>query len=64
MFIALVPLFVAIVGLLMYALSANTKVAEIGKIMFFCGLLALMFASARESIRIGGTSPTTATRLV
>ncbi len=64
MFIALVPLFVAIVGLLMFALSANIKVAEIGKIMFACGLLALMFASARESIRIGSLSATTVSRLV
>lgn len=53
MFIALVPLFVAIVGLLMWCLAANSKVSEIGKIMFFCGLLALMFSSARETIRIG-----------
>ncbi len=53
MMIALVPLFVAIVGLLMWLLAANAKVAEIGKIMFFCGLMALMFSTAHESVRIG-----------
>ncbi len=33
---------IAIVGLLMYALSANGKVQEIGRIMFFSGLLAFL----------------------
>jgi hypothetical protein len=64
MMIALVPLFVAIVGLLMWLLAANGKVAEIGKIMFFCGLTALMFSTARESIRIGWSGGTTSLRLV
>jgi hypothetical protein len=35
-------LLVALVGLLMYALSANPKLAEIGRLMFACGLLAFM----------------------
>lgn len=48
MVIFLAPL-VALVGLLAYALSANGKVSELGRIAFFCGLLAslLLFASAR-----------------
>jgi hypothetical protein len=41
MIIAL-PLIVAIIGLLMYALSANAKVQEIGRIMFWTGLLSFM----------------------
>ena len=39
----LLDLIVLIVGLLMYAL-AQGKVAEIGKVMLFCGLLAFLFA--------------------
>jgi hypothetical protein len=64
MFIAVIPLLVAIIGLLMYILATNTKVAEIGRLMFACGLLALMFASARESIRIGARDQVALLRLV
>lgn len=39
--IYLVLLF-ALVGVLMYALSTNGKVQEIGRICFFCGLLAFL----------------------
>jgi Na+/phosphate symporter len=35
-------LLVAVVGLLMYALSANPKLQEVGRIMFFCGTLAFL----------------------
>lgn len=35
-------LLVSIVGLLMYALSTNPKVAEIGRIMFGVGLLCFL----------------------
>ena len=35
-------LVIALVGLLMYALVANPKLAEIGRICFFCGLLAFL----------------------
>jgi len=37
-------LLVALVGVLAYALSANGKVAELGRIMFFSGLLAFLLA--------------------
>ena len=37
-----VTLLVALVGVLMYALSTNPKLNEIGRIMFFCGLLAFL----------------------
>ena len=40
--IIFLPLLIAIVGLLMYALSANGKVQEIGRIMFWVGLLAFL----------------------
>jgi ABC-type Co2+ transport system permease subunit len=40
-------LLVAIAGLLAYALSANPKIAEIGRLSFFAGFLAflLLFGS-------------------
>jgi hypothetical protein len=36
------PEIVALIGLLMYALSTNAKVSEIGRIMFAVGLLACL----------------------
>ena len=35
-------LLVALVGVLMYALSANPKMVEIGRMMFWVGLLAFL----------------------
>jgi len=35
-------LLVSLVGLLMYALSANAKLVEIGRNMFWVGLLAFL----------------------
>jgi Na+/phosphate symporter len=46
---------VCIVGLLMYALSANGKVQEIGRIMFFAGLLAFLLGAPH----IASALPTT-----
>jgi Na+/phosphate symporter len=40
--IILLDLLVCLTGLLMYALSANPKLVEIGKIMFAFGLLAFL----------------------
>ena len=37
-----VSLLCALVGLLLYALSANGKVAELGRIGFFAGLMAFL----------------------
>ena len=42
MLIATIPLIVAIVGVLMYALAANPKLADIGRIMFLCGLFVTL----------------------
>ena len=41
MIIAL-TLLVALVGLLMYVLCANPKLQEVGRIMFFAGVLAFL----------------------
>jgi hypothetical protein len=38
-------LIVAIVGVLMYALCVNGKLSEIGRILFFCGVLAFLMGS-------------------
>lgn len=38
----LLPLLVSIIGLLIYALAKDGKVTEIGRIMFFAGLLAFL----------------------
>jgi Na+/phosphate symporter len=36
------PLIVMVVGILMYALCVNTKLQEIGRISFFCGLFVTL----------------------
>ncbi len=53
MFIAIIPFIIAIVGVLMYALSTNVKLARIGEIMFFCGLLVTLFVAAKQTIALG-----------
>lgn len=42
-------LLVALLGVFTYALSSNPKLQEIGRISFFCGLLAflLIFAGGK-----------------
>lgn len=51
MIIAL-TLLVAIVGVLMFAISANPKLVRIGEIMFACGLLAFLLNGAEQLIKI------------
>jgi hypothetical protein len=36
------PLLIAIIGLIMYFIASNPKVQEIGRIMFWTGLLAFL----------------------
>lgn len=48
-----VSLLVALVGVLMYALSTNAKVVEIGRIMFGAGLLAFLIASGASGVGLG-----------
>jgi Na+/phosphate symporter len=42
--IILIPLLIALVGLLMYAFSANPKLVEVGRILFFCGMFWVVYA--------------------
>jgi hypothetical protein len=48
--IAYLPLFVCIVGLLIWALASNPKISEAGKIAYGCGLLAFLFQVAGHSV--------------
>ena len=53
MMIAVWPLVIAIAGALVYALSNNTKAAELGRIMFFCGLFWLVYSLVGHSLKLG-----------
>lgn len=50
--VLLLPLIVALVGLIVYALSANAKVAELGRLAFACGLLVTLFAFATHGVKL------------
>jgi hypothetical protein len=52
MALLLVPVLFALVGVLMYALSANPKLCEIGRIMFWSGLIVALWAVAGERVRV------------
>jgi len=45
---------VLLVGLLMYALCVNPKLIEIGRTMFWCGLLALLLSGDKVVAWIRG----------
>ncbi len=53
MAIAILPILFALVGALVYALSANAKAGELGKLAYFAGMLALAFALASHVVRVG-----------
>lgn len=50
--VAIIPILVALAGVLAYALSSNAKIVKIGEIAFFCGLLVSLFSLAGTSIRV------------
>ena len=45
-------LIVAVIGVLMYALCENGKLQEIGRLMFFAGLLAFLIGAAPEFVKL------------
>lgn len=45
-------LLVALVGMLAYALSANPKIQELGRLSFACGLLAFLLRVSGPAIGI------------
>jgi hypothetical protein len=61
MFIYL-SLLVMIIGGLIYFISTNAKWMELGRIMFFCGLLAFLLRGDAIMKLIGGDSSTTIVR--
>ena len=46
-------LLVAVIGVLVYALSNNGKVAEMGRIAYFAGLLAFLLQAATHVFSVG-----------
>ncbi len=52
---AIIPLIVCIIGLIVYIVSSNPKISEVGRIAFFCGLLATCLAFAGSSVHVGST---------
>lgn len=52
MIIAIVPIIAALVGLIVYALSANPKAAEIGRLLFACGALVSLLTVASHTVRL------------
>jgi hypothetical protein len=48
--VAWIPLIALIVGILMYALASNAKVAEIGRLLFFAAFLALLIVMAPATV--------------
>lgn len=51
MTIYLAPL-VCLAGVLMYGLASNPKVARMGEIMFFCGLLVTLMTMSSGSFHL------------
>ncbi len=52
MVIAYLPLLIAIIGLLMYALCASAKLVEIGRILFWTGALVTLFRLESKTVRL------------
>lgn len=52
--IIVLPLLIALIGLLMYVLATNGKVQEIGRIMFAFGLLAFLLGVVDPLIKVLG----------
>lgn len=53
MLIAIVPLVVAIIGALVYALASNAKAVELGRALFWCGVLVTLLVEAHYTVKLG-----------
>lgn len=51
MLVTVAPLAVAVIGLMVYALC-GPKMAEVGRLAFFCGLIVLVFQLAGRTVRL------------
>ena len=45
-------LLVAVIGLIMYFVCSNPKAAEVGRIMFACGILAFLLRASDALLKI------------
>ena len=52
MVIAIVPILLCVVGALVYALSSNGKLQELGRLLFAAGAFALAFSYASRTVGI------------
>lgn len=52
MVVAIIPFLMIVCGVLLYALSANPKLSEIGRLILAAGLFALAFALAGRSVSL------------
>jgi Na+/phosphate symporter len=50
--ISIIPLAVCAIGLLVYALSNNSKVTELGRIAFAMGLLVTLLVFATKVVKL------------
>jgi hypothetical protein len=50
--LTIVPFLVLVLGALVYGLSGNPKVSEMGRISFFCGLFWLVQMFAGHVVRL------------
>lgn len=48
----IVPAIFAVVGALIYAFATNPKFAELGRLMFACGLLVTLFVAAHTRLAL------------
>jgi hypothetical protein len=48
MSISLLPIIVAVIGLVLYLMSPNAKGAEVGRLLFFAGALAALLTGAHS----------------
>lgn len=45
-------MLVAVAGALVYGLSGDSKIAELGRLCFACAMLALMLVASGHSVRL------------
>jgi hypothetical protein len=50
--VSIAPLLAAVAGLLVYVLSGNAKVVEVGRALMWCGLLVTLWVLAGRSVRL------------
>jgi hypothetical protein len=52
--IAIIPLLACVVGLLVYVRTpdANAKVVEVGRALFWCGLLVTLLVVAQHTVKV------------